>query len=152
MTQRVNFAQQSPQLFKKFLAFTNELIGSTIEASLIDLVSIRISQLNGCDFCLDMHVKQAAIHGESELRLNEISAWQDSNLFTTRERAALTWSEILTKLPDQGVSDDVYDRVREQLSEKELSDLSFLIASVNGWDRINVGFKTASGRLTRQST
>ncbi|WP_219836229.1 carboxymuconolactone decarboxylase family protein [Paenibacillus sp. R14(2021)] len=149
MTQRVNFAQQSPELFKKFLAFTNALSEGAIEGSMVDLVSIRASQLNGCGFCLDMHLKQAKIHGESELRLDAILNWQESTLFTPRERAALKWTDILTNLPDQGVPDDVYDNVRAYFSEKEISDLSFLIVSVNGWDRINVGFKTEIGVMTR---
>ncbi|NBD22969.1 carboxymuconolactone decarboxylase family protein [Paenibacillus glycinis] len=149
MTQRVNFAQQSPKLFKSFLAFTNELFDSAIEVNLIDLVSIRISQMNACEFCLDLHVKQAVIRGESELRLRHVSKWRESDLFTPRERAALTWSELLTELPEEGISDEAYAHVREHLSEQEISDLSFLIVSVNGWDRINIGFKTASGRLTR---
>ncbi|MBM7566063.1 carboxymuconolactone decarboxylase family protein [Paenibacillus sacheonensis] len=149
MTQRINFAQRSPDLFKKFLAFTNALGKSSIEEGILHLVSIRISQLNGCDFCLDMHVKQAAIYGENEQRLDQIAGWRESALFTPRERAALTWTDILTRLPDQGVPDEVYDRVREELSEQEIADLSFLIVSVNGWDRINIGFKTESGRSTR---
>jgi AhpD family alkylhydroperoxidase len=149
MTQRVNFAQQSPELFKKFLAFTNALSESSIEEKTLDLVSIRASQMNGCGFCVDMHVKQAKIHGESELRLSHISTWRESTLFTPRERAALTWTEILTNLSNQGVPDDVYESVCAQLSEKEISDLSFLVVSVNGWDRINIGFKTETGRLKR---
>ncbi|MFB5195843.1 carboxymuconolactone decarboxylase family protein [Neobacillus sp. KR4-4] len=149
MTQRVNFAQQSPELFKKFLAFTNAISVSSIEEKIIDLVSIRASQINECGFCLDMHVKQAKIHGESEVRLSHIASWRESTLFTPRERAALTWTEILTKLPNQGVPEDVYDSVRSQFSEKEISDLSFLVVSVNGWDRINIGFKTETGRQMR---
>ncbi|WP_240702975.1 carboxymuconolactone decarboxylase family protein [Cohnella luojiensis] len=151
MPQRVNFAQQSPELFKKFLAFSNALSKSAIEEKILDLVSIRASQINGCGFCLDMHFKQTKIHGENELRLDHISNWRESTLFTPRERAALAWTEILTKLPEHGVPDDIYDLVRGQLSEKEISDLTFAVISVNGWDRINVGFKTEAGRLTRRS-
>jgi AhpD family alkylhydroperoxidase len=150
MTQRVNFAQQSPELFKKFLAFHNAMYESAIEEKILDLVSIRTSQLNGCGFCLDLHLKQAKIHGESELRLYHISIWRESNLFNPRERAALAWTEILTKLPEQGVPDDIYDRVRGQLSEKEISDLTFSVMAFNSLDRINIGFKTAPGRLTRR--
>lgn len=150
MTQRVNFAQQSPELFKKFLAFHNAMMESAIEEKILDLVSIRTSQMNGCGFCLDLHLKQAKIHGESELRLNHISIWRESNLNTPRERAALAWTEILTKLPEQGVPDDIYDRVRGQLSEKEISDLTFSVMVFNSLDRINIGFKTRSGRLTRR--
>ncbi|WP_256256203.1 carboxymuconolactone decarboxylase family protein [Paenibacillus sp. BC26] len=113
MSQRVNFAQQSPNLFKKFLAFTHALGESTMDAKLIDLVSIRTSQLNGCEFCLGLHITQAKKHGESELRMNQVATWRESALFTPRECAALTWTEILTHLPEDGVPIEVYDDVRE---------------------------------------
>ncbi|HEY5929789.1 MAG TPA: carboxymuconolactone decarboxylase family protein [Burkholderiales bacterium] len=145
MTQRVNFVQQSPELFKKYIEFNTAVKEGAIEESIRDLVAIRAAQLNGCGFCLDMHIKQAKIHGEQELRLYHLAAWRESALFAPRERAALAWTEILTRLPDQGVPDDVYDRVRTQLSEKEISDLTFLVMSVNAWNRINIGFKTVPG-------
>ena len=145
MTQRVNFVQQSPELFKKYIEFNTAVKEGAIEESIRDLVAIRAAQLNGCGFCLDMHIKQAKIHGEQELRLYHLPAWRESALFAPRERAALAWTEILTRLPDQGVPDDIYDRVRTQLSEKEISDLTFLVMSVNAWNRINIGFKTVPG-------
>ncbi|UKS29389.1 carboxymuconolactone decarboxylase family protein [Paenibacillus sp. HWE-109] len=145
MTQRINYMQQSPELFKKMLEFSNAEQESVIEEKILDLVHIRASQMNGCGFCLDMHVKQAKIHGESELRLYHISIWWESTLFNPRERAALAWTEILTKLPEQGVPDDVYDRAREQFSEKEISDLTFSIMAINAWNRINVAFKNVPG-------
>lgn len=142
---RVNWAQQSPELAKKFTEVVMALRSSAIEGSIIHLVNIRASQLNGCTFCLDMHIKQAKLHGERELRLYHLAAWRDSTLFTPRERAALAWTEVLTRLPDQGVPEEVYDRVRTQLSEKEISDLSFAVMVINGWNRLNVGFKTVPG-------
>ncbi|SJM28095.1 carboxymuconolactone decarboxylase family protein [Mesorhizobium delmotii] len=142
---RVNWADQSPELVKKFTGVVTALRASSIEESILNLVSIRASQLNGCSFCLDMHVKQAKMHGERELRLYHLAAWRDSTLFAPRERAALAWTEVLTKLPDQGVSDEIYERVRTQLSEKEISDLSFAVMVVNSWNRLNVGFKTVPG-------
>ena len=145
MSQRVNYLQQSPELFKKFLAFSTALEQCAIEKSIRDLVEIRASQINGCGFCLDMHIKQAKIHGERELRLHHVAIWRESTLFIPRERAALAWTEALTTLPGQGVPDDVYERVRTQLSEKEISDLSFVVMSINAWNRVNVGFKTVPG-------
>jgi len=145
MTQRVNYAKQSPELLKKFtelLAATRE---SAIEEPIRDLVAVRAAQLNGCTFCLDMHVKQAKLHGERELRLYHLAAWRDSELFVPRERAALAWTEILTRIPEMGVPDDLYERVRTQLSEKEISDLSFIVMVVNSWSRLNIGFKTVPG-------
>lgn len=143
--QRANYLQQSPELFKKFVEFNNAIRESTIEETTRDLVAIRASQLNGCGFCLDMHVKQAKIHGERELRLYHLATWRESTLFLPRERAALAWTEVLTNLPPQGVPDDIYERVRGQLSEKELTDLTYEVLAINGWNRLNVAFKTVPG-------
>lgn len=145
MTQRLNYAQQSPELFKKFMDFSMALKGSVIDEKLQALVEIRASQINGCGFCLDMHVKQAKILGETELRLYHIAIWRESTLFIPRERAALAWTEVLTKLPEGGVPDEIYERVRGQLSEKEISDLTFVVMAINAWNRVNVGFKTVPG-------
>ncbi|MDS1139399.1 carboxymuconolactone decarboxylase family protein [Pusillimonas sp. SM2304] len=145
MTQRINYIQQSPELFKKFMEFSNTLKSSAIEESIRDLVSIRASQLNGCGFCLDMHVKEAHLHGERALRLHHVATWRESTLFAPRERAALAWAEALTQLPEHGVPDEIYERVRTQLNEKELSDLTFELMAINGWNRANVAFKTVPG-------
>ena len=145
MTQRIDYQKQSPELFKKFVEFSLAFKNSAIEESIRDLVDIRASQINGCAFCLDMHVKEATIHGERPLRLHHVAIWRESTLFSPRERAALAWTEILTQIPAQGVPDDVYDRVRTQLSEKELSDLTFLVMSINAWNRANIGFRVAPG-------
>lgn len=145
MTQRIDYQKQSPELFKKFLAFSLALNESAIEPTIRDLVDIRASQINGCAFCVDMHVKEATIHGERALRLHHVAIWRESTLFNARERAALEWTEILTRLPAEGVPDDVYERVRAQLSEKELSDLTFLVMAINSWNRVNVGFRAVPG-------
>lgn len=145
MSQRINYPQQSPELFKTFLEFSNALKSSAIEETIRNLVSIRASQLNGCAFCLDMHVKEARIQGERELRIHHLPTWRESALFAPRERAALAWTEVLTKLPEQGVADDAYELVRTEFSEKELSDLTFAVMAINGWNRVNVAFRTAPG-------
>ena len=145
MTQRVDYAKQSPELLKKFVEFLNAIKEGAIEEPIRDLVVIRASQINRCAFCLDMHVKQARLHGERELRLYHLAAWRESTLFAPRERAALAWTEALTQLSDQGVPDELYERVRTQLSEKEISDLTFLVMSTNAWSRLNIGFKRVPG-------
>jgi AhpD family alkylhydroperoxidase len=145
MTQRINYIQQAPELFKKFVEFGGLVKDSTIEAKIHDLVSIRASQINGCGFCVDMHIKQATIHGERPLRLHHLAVWRESTLFEPRERAALAWTEALTTLTAQGVPDEVYERVRGQLSEKELTDLSYAVMNINAWNRINVAFRTVPG-------
>lgn len=145
MTQRLDYIQQSPDLFKKFLEFSNVLTKGAIEQPIRDLVFIRASQMNGCGFCLDMHVKEARLHGERELRLHHVAVWRESTLFEPRERAALAWTEVLTALPAHGVPDEIYERVRAQFNEKELSDLTFGVMAINGWNRANIAFKTVPG-------
>jgi AhpD family alkylhydroperoxidase len=145
MTQRLNYAQQSPELFKKLSELSMAVKGGVIEPKLHDLVQIRASQINGCAFCLDMHVKEAKIHGESELRLYHVALWRESNLFVPRERAALAWTEAVTKLPEGGIPDELYERVRGQLSEKEVADLTFVVMTINAWNRAAIAFKSVPG-------
>ncbi|GAB3319381.1 MULTISPECIES: carboxymuconolactone decarboxylase family protein [Luteimonas] len=145
MSQRADFMQQSPELTRKLVELDALFKKTTIEESIQDLVKIRASQINGCAFCLDMHVKQATIHGERPLRILHLPAWRESPLFNPRERASLAWAEVLTQIPAQGVADDYYERVGAQLSEKEMSDLAFIVASINAWNRINIGFRTVPG-------
>jgi AhpD family alkylhydroperoxidase len=145
MTQRLNYAKQSPELIKKLSDLSAAIRNGAIEATILSLVEIRASQLNGCAFCLDMHVKQAKIHGERELRLHHIAIWRESPLFSPRERAALAWTEALTKLSEGGVPDEVYETARSQFSEKELTDLTFAVMTINAWNRAGVAFRTEPG-------
>jgi len=145
MTQRVNYIQQCPDLFKKYSEFNNAIKAGSVEQTTLILVTIRASQMNGCAFCLDMHIKEARIHGERELRLHHVAIWRESGLFSARERAALAWTEALTKLPEDGVSDEIYEEVRAQFNEKEISELTFAIMAINGWNRANVAFRTPPG-------
>ncbi|CAJ96194.1 Alkylhydroperoxidase family enzyme, contains CxxC motif [Cupriavidus necator] len=145
MTQRTNYFQQSPELSKKLMEFGALFQKTTIEVPIRELVEIRASQLNGCAFCVDMHIKMAKIHGERELRLHHVAIWRESTLFSPRERAALAWTEVLTRLPADGVPDDIYEGVRTQYSEKELSDLTFLVGAINTWNRLNVAFRMVPG-------
>jgi len=117
---------------------------SSIEKKIFDLVHIRASQMNGCGFCLDKHMKEAKIHVERNF-VYTISSWRESSLFDLRERAALAWTEILTKLSEHGVSDELYENVRGQFTEKEISNLTFSIMAINAWNHINVAFKTEPG-------
>ncbi|WP_343641786.1 carboxymuconolactone decarboxylase family protein [Roseateles sp.] len=145
MSQRLNSLQQSPAAFKKLVDLSMNLKDSSIEHGLQYLVEIRASQLNGCAFCLDMHVKQAVIGGERALRLHHVAIWRESPLFSARERAALLWTETLTRIPEAGVSDAVYAQAREQFSEKELSDLTWVVSTINAWNRLNVAFQSVPG-------
>jgi AhpD family alkylhydroperoxidase len=149
MHQRLDYFATSDKLVKKYLEFNNLVHDEPSLKEFADLVTVRASQLNACAFCLDMHVKEARIHGERELRLHHVAIWRESGLFTARERAALAWTEALTNLGPQGVSDEVYTAVRAELSEKELSDLGFLIVCINGWNRMCVAFQTTPGSFDK---
>ena len=141
MTQRINYIQQSPELFKKFHELSNLLKDSAIEESIRDLVSVRASQINGCGFCLDMHVKEATIHGERVLRLHHVAIWRESPLFSPRERAALAWTEALTNVSTTHAPDADYSALRAHFSEKEIVDLTYLIGMINFWNRLAIGMR-----------
>ncbi|WP_349740941.1 carboxymuconolactone decarboxylase family protein [Roseateles cavernae] len=143
--QRLNYAQQAPELFKKYVEFSMALKKGVLDVALHDLVTLRASQLNGCAFCVDMHVKEATLHGERALRLHHVAVWHESPLFSPRERAALAWVEVLTQLPPQGVPEAVFQAVREHFSEPELAELSFAIIGINGWNRLAIGFAAVPG-------
>ena len=112
-----------------------------LEKRLIELVKMRASQINGCAFCLDMHTKDARKHGETEQRLYLLDAWRESPLYSERERAALAWTEALTHLPETRAPDDVYRDLKAEFSEEEQVKLTLLIVAINGWNRIQVGFR-----------
>lgn len=145
MTQRINYMQHSPELFKKLMELSGAIAKSTVNPGLRHLVDLRASQLNGCAFCVDMHTKEAIIHGERPLRLHHVAVWRESPLFSDRERAALEWTEAVTKLSAHGVPDAIYEAVREHFSEKELSDLTFAVMGINAWNRVSVAFRSVPG-------
>ena len=145
MNNRLDYFKLSPQASNKLVELTMQLSKKPLLADLAHLIMLRASQLNGCAFCVDMHVKEAKIHGERELRLHHIAVWRESQLFSPIERAALAWTEALTQLPSHGVPESLYADVREQFSEQDLSDLSFLIVAINGWNRLNVAFQAVPG-------
>jgi len=147
MTQRFDMAAQAPDLYKAYYAFSQAVRKSGIADSLRDLVQIRVSQINGCAFCLDMHVKEATIHGERPLRLHHLAIWRDSPLFDPRERAALAWTESLTRLGGHGVPDEIYKEARLHFSETELADLTFAVVAINGWNRLSIAFNNPPGAL-----
>ena len=143
---RLNYMQQSPELVKKLVDFSMAIANSGhIEPGLSHLVDIRASQMNGCAFCLDMHVKEAKLHGERELRLYHVAIWRESSLFTPKERAALAVTEALTQIAPTGISDELYAEARAQFSEKELSTLIFRVMGINAWNRVNVAFRPTPG-------
>ena len=139
---RLDYSRLSADLFKKYLDFS---MAFKMDEGLALLVDIRASQLNACAFCLDMHIKQAKLHGERELRLHHVAVWRESPLFTPKERAALAWTEALTRIAPEGISDAAYAEAREQFPEAELSELTFRVTAINGWNRLNVAFRNVPG-------
>jgi AhpD family alkylhydroperoxidase len=119
--------------------------GCGLEASLLELIKMRASQINGCAFCLDMHSKDARAAGETEQRLYLLNAWPEAPCYTERERAALAWTEALTLVADDQVPDEVYEEVSQHFSEKELVDLSLAVVAINGWNRLAIGFRSEVG-------
>lgn len=145
MSSRLNYLEQSSSQGKKLFELGHAIKESTVDQNLHDLINIRASQLNGCAFCLDMHVKEAKIHGERELRVYHVSMWRESTLFSDKEKAALEWTEAVTKLSDQGITDEIYQRTLKFFSEKEISDLTYAIGLINMWNRLNISFRTVPG-------
>lgn len=145
MTQRLDYKNASPKGFAAMLALELHARASGLEHGLLELVKTRVSQLNGCAFCLDMHTKDARAAGESEQRLYLLPAWREAPCYTERERAALAWAEAVTLLKDQQVPDEVYEQARRQFDEKALVDLTLAIVAINGWNRLSVAFRTEAG-------
>ncbi len=119
----------------------NYLAGCGLETSLMELVKMRVSQINGCAFCLSLHGRDARRSGESEQRLYLLSAWRESSLYNPRERAALAWAEALTSIADTHATDDVFDVAREHFSDEELTNLTLLVCQINSWNRFAIGFR-----------
>jgi len=145
MKQRMNFFEKGFKAIRPLFNLGAYLSKSPIEQSLLDLLSFRVSQINGCAYCLDMHSKDLRAHGETEQRLYMLDAWRESPLYTDRERAALAWTEAVTKLEKKNVPDDVYEEALRQFSEEELVDLTIAVITINSWNRINVAFHTPAG-------
>jgi len=119
---------------------------SGLEQTLLELVKIRASQINGCAFCIDMHTIDARAAGESEQRIYLLDAWRESPFYTDRERAALAWAESLTLVSETHVPDDVYDEARRYFSEEELVKLTWAVVVINGWNRVCIAFRSEPGK------
>lgn len=145
MQPRLNFKQVSPDAFKAMMGIEAYVHQCGLEHSLLELVKTRVSQINGCAHCLDMHTKDARALGESEQRLYLLSAWREAPFYTGRERAALAWAEAVTRIDLGEVADEVYDEARRHFNEKELVDLTLAIVGINGWNRLNVPFRSEVG-------
>jgi AhpD family alkylhydroperoxidase len=141
MTPRLNPFAAAPAAMQAWRDFGKTSLESGLEDKLVELVKIRASQINGCAFCLHMHTAEARKKGETEERLYLLDAWRESPLYSERERAALGWTEALTLLPETHAPDDVYQALQAQFTEQEQVMLTLLIVAINGWNRIQVGFR-----------
>jgi len=143
--QRLNYYKHFPEAIEKLGEIGSLIRKSPLETGLIHLVKLRALQINQCAFCVDMHSKEAKIDNEKELRLYHVAVWEESNLFTPREKAALKWTEAVTKLHTRPISDELFAEVKEHFNDKELTDLNMAVALINTWNRFAAPFKTKPG-------
>lgn len=145
MKQRITLLGTDHKGYHAMLGLEKFVRGCGLETSLLELVRLRASQLNGCAYCLDMHTKDARAEGETEQRLYCLEAWRECPFYTDRERAALEWTEEVTLVSRNHVPDEVYERARQQFSEEELVNLTLAVVTINGWNRLSISFRTEPG-------
>lgn len=145
MQSRSEFRTVSPAAYQAMLGLETFIHKSKLEPSLIELVKMRASQMNGCAFCIDMHSKDARAAGETEQRLYALSAWRETPFFTDRERAALAWTEGVTFITQGHVPDALYEETRQHFSEEELVNLTMAVVTINGWNRLAIAFQSVPG-------
>lgn len=145
METRIEYGRVAAGAVKAMLGLEGYVRGSDLESSLLELVRLRASQMNGCAYCVDMHTKDARAGGEAEQRLYALSVWREAPFFSDRERAALAWTEAVTDVGRQGVPDEVYRLAREQFSEMQLVDLTLAVVAINGWNRFAIAFRPEVG-------
>ena len=142
---RIDYVHASPDAFKALLHTEQQVHKSGLEESLIELVKMRASQINGCAYCLDMHSKDARAQGETEQRLYLLNAWRETPFYSERERAALAWTEAVTRVADGGISDELYAEVHKHFDEKGIVDLTLAVIAINGWNRMAIAFRSKVG-------
>ncbi len=145
MKPRIDYGKAAPEGSRAMLGLESYVRRSGLEASLLELVKLRASQINGCAYCIDMHTKDARAGGETEQRLYALDAWRKTPFYSDRERAALAWTESVTRVFDGQVPDGVYEEVRRHFGEKELVDLTLAIVVINGWNRLAISFRSVPG-------
>lgn len=145
MSVRIDYAKVDPRVVRAMYGLQNYVNECSLETSLLELIKVRASQINRCAYCIDMHTKDARANGESEQRLYGLSAWRETPFYTERERAALAWTEALTLIAENEISDELYEQARQHFSEAELVSLTLAIITINGWNRLAVSFRTEVG-------
>ena len=145
MEQRIDYFKNARGVYDAMLGLEKYLRQSELEEPLQDLIKLRVSQINGCAYCIDMHWKDLRALGASEQKLYGLDAWEESPYYSDRERAALAWAEAVTKVRETHVPDEVYERARQVFSEKQLADLTLATAAINAWNRLAIGARTTPG-------
>ena len=145
MEQRMDYSKVAPGAYEAMLGLEKYLRQCGLEESLLHLVKLRASQVNGCAYCIDMHWKDLRAIGEKEQRLYGLDAWEESTYYTERERAALAWTEAVTLLREGHVADAVYEKARGQFNEEELANLTVAVATINAWNRLAISARTVPG-------
>jgi AhpD family alkylhydroperoxidase len=145
MEPRINFGKVAREAYETLLTPERYLHQCGLEESLIHLIKLRASQINGCAYCLDMHWKDLRAIGESEQRLYGLDAWEESPYYSDRERAALAWTEAVTNVRETHVPDAVYQETRKHFSEKEMADLTLAVAVINAWNRLAIAARAVPG-------
>jgi AhpD family alkylhydroperoxidase len=145
METRLDYGKKAPGALRAMVELEKYVRECGLEPTLIELIKVRASQINGCAYCIDMHSKDALAAGETDQRLFLLSAWREAPFYTDRERAALAWTEALTEIATYGVEDELYEEVSEHFSEKELVDLTTAIITINGWNRFGIAFRPEVG-------
>ena len=145
MEARLDHYAISPEPLKIMLGFEKYIKSTNLDSTILDLVKTRASQINGCAKCLDMHTKDARANGETEQRLYCLDAWRETDFYTEEERAALALTEAVTEISKKGISDDLYNSVREKFGEKDFVDLVYAINTINSWNRLAITMRTVPG-------
>lgn len=145
MTPRINYTTVAPDAFKALLSVERYVRNSGLEKSLLHLIKLRASYMNGCAYCVDMHSKEARHDGETEQRVYAVPVWRETPFFTDRERAALLWTESVTDVSRTGVPDETYDEVRAHFTEVELVNLTMAVVAINAWNRMAISFRSEVG-------
>lgn len=145
MQPRLNYIELAPEGYKALAGVERFVRQSGLEKSLLELIKLRASQINGCAYCIDMHTKDARAAGETEQRLYCVSVWRESPFYTDRERAAMEWTEAVTLIADGQVPDDVYERIRMQFGDVELVNLNYAVVAINAWNRLAISFRSVPG-------
>jgi len=145
MEPRIDYLKSARGAYHAMLGIEHYLQQCGLEESLQNLIKLRVSQINGCAYCIDMHWKDLKAAGESEQRLYGLDAWEESPYYTDRERAALTWAESVTNIQEGHVPDGVFERVKEFFNDKELADLTLAVTAINSWNRLSIAARTVPG-------